>query len=172
MGFPEKRESRTPGGKRCRGARRGFTKTATFNHDLFCLATTRSCAPSAQSCILLATMLSPAQIISIAVFTLACVVAFYALIGYPLLLDWLAKRADNPVHKDDKLRSVSFVIAVYNGEKFLERKLRTILRWRSASSKVGRRPAPGPSRETTASVRSPACSAARRRWNLGNTPSA
>ena len=51
---------------------------------------------------------------------------FYALFGYPLLLDWLARRADNPVHKDDKLRTVSFVIAVYNGEKFLERKLRTI----------------------------------------------
>ena len=72
-------------------------------------------------------MLSPAQIVSVTVFTLACVVAFYTLIGYPLLLGWLAKRAKNPVHKDDRLRSVSFVIAVYNGEKFLERKLRTIL---------------------------------------------
>ncbi len=72
-------------------------------------------------------MLSPAQIVSIAVFVLSCAVAFYALIGYPLLLNWLAKRANNPVRKDDKPRSVSFVIAVYNGEKFLERKLRTIL---------------------------------------------
>jgi cellulose synthase/poly-beta-1,6-N-acetylglucosamine synthase-like glycosyltransferase len=72
-------------------------------------------------------MLSPAQIACSAVFLLACAVAFYALIGYPLLLGRLAKRADNPVRKDDKLRSVSFVIAVYNGEKFLERKLRTIL---------------------------------------------
>src|SRR5579862_9425372 len=72
-------------------------------------------------------MLSPAQIVSATVFTLACAVAFYALIGYPLLLDRLARRSSNPVHKDTKLRSVSFVIAVYNGEKFLERKLRTIL---------------------------------------------
>src|SRR5579862_192232 len=72
-------------------------------------------------------MLSPAQIVSATVFTLACAVAFYALIGYPLLLDSLARRSSNPVHKDTKLRSVSFVIAVYNGEKFLERKLRTIL---------------------------------------------
>ncbi len=71
-------------------------------------------------------MLSPAQIVSLAVFTLACAVALYALVGYPLLLGWLAKRAQNPVHKDDKLRSVSFVIAVYNGEKFLARKLHTI----------------------------------------------
>ena len=71
-------------------------------------------------------MLSSAQIICSAVFTLACAVALYALIGYPLLLDRLARRANNPVHKDDKRRSVSFVIAVYNGEKFLERKLRTL----------------------------------------------
>jgi len=72
-------------------------------------------------------MLSPAQIVSITIFALACAVAFYALFGYPLLLDWLAKRRDNPVHKDDTLRTVSFVIAVYNGEKFLARKLQTIL---------------------------------------------
>jgi len=72
-------------------------------------------------------MLSPAQIACSTVFSLACATAFYALIGYPLLLDRLARRANNPVRKDHKLRSVSFVIAVYNGEKFLERKLRTIL---------------------------------------------
>jgi cellulose synthase/poly-beta-1,6-N-acetylglucosamine synthase-like glycosyltransferase len=65
--------------------------------------------------------------ISATIFTLACVIALYALIGYPLLLDRLARRAHNPVRKDTKLRTVSFVIAVYNGEKFLERKLRTIL---------------------------------------------
>jgi len=72
-------------------------------------------------------MLSPAQIICSVVFLCAGAIAFYALVGYPLLLNWLAKRSDNPVHKDDELRTVSFVIAVYNGEKFLARKLRTIL---------------------------------------------
>jgi poly-beta-1,6-N-acetyl-D-glucosamine synthase len=66
------------------------------------------------------------QIVSVAMFALACAIALYALIGYPLLLNWLAKRVDNPVHKDEKLRTVSFVIAVYNGEKFLERKLKAI----------------------------------------------
>lgn len=71
-------------------------------------------------------MLSPAQIVSVVVFTLACAVACYALICYPLMLNWIARRTHNPVHKDEKLRTVSFVIAVYNGEKFLERKLRTI----------------------------------------------
>ena len=67
------------------------------------------------------------QILSITVFVLAGATMFYALFGYPLLLGWLAKRANNPVHKDDQLRTVSIVIAVYNGEKFLERKLKTIL---------------------------------------------
>jgi cellulose synthase/poly-beta-1,6-N-acetylglucosamine synthase-like glycosyltransferase len=67
------------------------------------------------------------QILSIIVFALACATMFYALFGYPLLLGWMAGRADNPVHKDDQLRTVSFVIAVYNGEKFLDRKLKTIL---------------------------------------------
>lgn len=71
-------------------------------------------------------MWSLTQILSMAVFALACALMLYALIGYPLLLNWLAKRAKNPVRKDDKLRTVSFVIAVYNGEKFLERKLKAI----------------------------------------------
>ena len=71
-------------------------------------------------------MLDPIQILCATVFLLACAVMFYALFGYPLLLGWLARRSNNPVQKDDKLRTVSFVIAVYNGEKFLERKLNTI----------------------------------------------
>jgi poly-beta-1,6-N-acetyl-D-glucosamine synthase len=74
-----------------------------------------------------ATALAPLQVLSITVFASAGATMFYALFGYPLLLGWMAKRTNNPVHKDDKLRSVSFVIAVYNGERFLERKLRTIL---------------------------------------------
>ena len=70
--------------------------------------------------------LSNVQIVCSAIFLLAGLVMLYALFGYPLLLDWLARRSNNPVRKDDKLRTVSFVIAVYNGEKFLERKLKTI----------------------------------------------
>ena len=65
-------------------------------------------------------MMSPVQIFCVTIFLLSGAVAVYALIGYPMLLNWLAKRANNPVHKDDKLRTVSFVIAVYNGEKFLD----------------------------------------------------
>src|SRR5271165_7169825 len=67
------------------------------------------------------------QTLSTVVFVIAGATIFYVLFGYPLLLNWMARRANNPVHKDDKPRTVSFVIAVYNGEKFLERKLKTIL---------------------------------------------
>ena len=48
--------------------------------------------PPRGSCILVAAAMLPlAQIICITVFTVACAIMFYALIGYPLLLDWLAK---------------------------------------------------------------------------------
>ena len=66
------------------------------------------------------------QIVCLAVFLFASLITFYTLFGYPLLLNWLARRVHKPVTKDETLRSVSFVIAVYNGERFLERKLNTI----------------------------------------------
>ena len=72
-------------------------------------------------------ILAPVQIASVTVFALACATMFYVLFGYPLLLSCMAASANNPVRKDDNVRTVSFVIAVYNGEKFLERKLKTIL---------------------------------------------
>ena len=76
--------------------------------------------------LLFAATLTHLQILSITVFVLAMAAMIYVLFGYPVLLAWLARRARNPVHKDDKLRTVSFVIVVYNGEKFLERKLKSI----------------------------------------------
>src|SRR5580704_17150007 len=69
---------------------------------------------------------TPLQIFCAALFTLACVTLAYTLVGYPLLLAWVAKRRHNPIEKDEKLRTVSLVMAVYNGEKFLERKLNSI----------------------------------------------
>ncbi len=69
---------------------------------------------------------TPTQIFCFAAFVFAVAVILYGLFGYPLLLGFIAKHTDNPVHKDDQLRSVSFVIAVRNGEKFIERKLRSI----------------------------------------------
>ncbi len=83
----------------------------------------------AMSCLSLlpAAGLTTVQGCSVVVCVLAGATMFYVLFGYPLLLGWMATHANNPVHKDDKVRTVSFVIAVYNGEKFLERKLKTIL---------------------------------------------
>lgn len=51
----------------------------------------------------------------------------YVLAGYPVWLHWMASRSQNPVHKDATLRSVSVVIAVRNGEKFLQDKLDSVL---------------------------------------------
>jgi biofilm PGA synthesis N-glycosyltransferase PgaC len=63
---------------------------------------------------------------SISVFSLSLLAILYILVGYPLLLTWIAGRREQSIHKDSELRSVSFVIAVRNGEKFLAAKLRSI----------------------------------------------
>ena len=64
-----------------------------------------------------------------------CTIAFaiigafivYTVVGYPLILGWLGRRFAKPVLKRFEPRSVSFVIAVHNGENFLAAKLRSIL---------------------------------------------
>jgi biofilm PGA synthesis N-glycosyltransferase PgaC len=66
------------------------------------------------------------------VFCMAVVGAASALIvdvllGYPLLLRWLANLHNNPVCKDAQLRLVSVVLPVHNGERFLQRKLKSLL---------------------------------------------
>ena len=61
------------------------------------------------------------------VFCCLFAVVVYALAGYPLLLRFAARRHHHPVRKDGQLRSVSFLIPVYNGDKFLDAKLRSIL---------------------------------------------
>lgn len=51
----------------------------------------------------------------------------YVLFGYPLLLGLLTRRLERPVVRAPMRGSVSFLIAVYNGEAFLEAKVRSIL---------------------------------------------
>lgn len=65
----------------------------------------------------------------IAIFLFCGSTAFllYVLGGYPLLLDRIAARRRNPVRKDSTERSVSVIIAVRNGEQFLEDKLHSVL---------------------------------------------
>jgi len=57
----------------------------------------------------------------------ACGLMIYVLAGYPLLLRWLARRRPRPVHRRPIEPSVSLIIVVYNGERFLEAKLQSVL---------------------------------------------
>ncbi len=65
--------------------------------------------------------------ISTLVFIISLAGIVYVLAGYPLLLALMARHGGKPIVKDSQVRSVSFVIAVRNGEKFITAKLRSIL---------------------------------------------
>jgi cellulose synthase/poly-beta-1,6-N-acetylglucosamine synthase-like glycosyltransferase len=61
-------------------------------------------------------------------FAIATFLAFYFLIGYPLLLVLLPPASGPEVKKDLAFQpTVSIVIAVYNGAAFMRRKLETLL---------------------------------------------
>ncbi len=64
---------------------------------------------------------------STAVFASSTAAILYVLAGYPLLLAQLARRKVRDVKKDKVLRTISVVIAVRNGEKFLAAKLHSVL---------------------------------------------
>lgn len=51
----------------------------------------------------------------------------YFVLGYPLLLAFLARRFGQPVESGPELKSISFIIPVHNGARFLRRKLESIL---------------------------------------------
>ena len=51
----------------------------------------------------------------------------YVVVVYPIALGIISSRMEKPIRKDSTLRSVSIVMAVRNGEKFIERKLHSIL---------------------------------------------
>ena len=64
---------------------------------------------------------------SLILFCALFAMVVYTLAGYPLLLKYAAQRHDHPVRKDEELRTVSFIIPVHNGAKFIEGKLRSVL---------------------------------------------
>lgn len=57
----------------------------------------------------------------------ACLLMIYVLAGYPLLLRWVALHRPRPVQRQPIEPTVSLIIAVYNGERFLEAKLQSVL---------------------------------------------
>src|SRR6266567_9146645 len=65
---------------------------------------------------------------SIIVFCLSLIYILYILIGYPLLLGFLASFAYKPLRKQPGEKTVSFLIPVRNGEQFVRAKLESILK--------------------------------------------
>lgn len=63
----------------------------------------------------------------IALFGGAAALAFYIVLGYPLLLGALARLRPKPVLKSRQRKTVSVVIAAYNGERFIGDKLDSVL---------------------------------------------
>jgi biofilm PGA synthesis N-glycosyltransferase PgaC len=60
-------------------------------------------------------------------FLVSASLVIYSLTIYPLLLGWMARKAGRPVRKRFTPRTVSVLIAVHNGERWIERKLASVL---------------------------------------------
>ena len=67
------------------------------------------------------------NLISCGIFAASVGTIVYVLAGYPLLLAFIARRQVRTIHKDSVERTVSLVIAVRNGDKFLAAKLESVL---------------------------------------------
>ena len=61
-------------------------------------------------------------------FLLCGAAIVYVIAGYPLLLRWRARRYGRPVGKQPQWKTVSILIAVHNGDKFLAEKLDSVVR--------------------------------------------
>jgi len=62
----------------------------------------------------------------IVIFVAACGFVLYLVLGYPALL-WLLARRDRDILRRFEPKTVTVLLTVYNGEKFLRDKLRSIL---------------------------------------------
>src|SRR5580704_8946846 len=58
---------------------------------------------------------------------LASALLLYVIAGYPLLLSFLARKRPHPVRRGPLCPTISVIIPVYNGEQFLQGKLRSVL---------------------------------------------
>lgn len=65
--------------------------------------------------------------LSISLFCGAAALGLYIAVGYPLLLGLMARLRAKPVFKSRQRKTVSVVIAAYNGERFIGAKLDSVL---------------------------------------------
>src|SRR5262249_33466423 len=64
---------------------------------------------------------------AILVFLASAAFIIYILLGYPLLLDFLARHRPRPVRKRDIEPAVTVIVPVYNGARWIAPKLDSIL---------------------------------------------
>src|SRR5262245_29283543 len=60
-------------------------------------------------------------------FVLCGLTIIYVIVGYPLLLRWRARNYGRPVDKRPQYKTVSILIAVHNGGRFLAEKLDSVV---------------------------------------------
>jgi len=65
--------------------------------------------------------------LSVTLFLASALAVAYVLAGYPVLLAWLARRFEKPVERREHVDPVTVIIAVRNGERWLARKLESVL---------------------------------------------
>jgi cellulose synthase/poly-beta-1,6-N-acetylglucosamine synthase-like glycosyltransferase len=65
--------------------------------------------------------------VSIPIFLGSILLILYVFAGYPLYLGWLARLRTRPVQRRAHQPAVSIILAVHNGERYLTRKLDSIL---------------------------------------------
>ncbi len=62
-----------------------------------------------------------------AIFLASAVFIFYVIFGYPLLIEAAARLRTRPVKRSAEIKTVSVILSVYNGEKWMRDKLKSIL---------------------------------------------
>jgi cellulose synthase/poly-beta-1,6-N-acetylglucosamine synthase-like glycosyltransferase len=65
--------------------------------------------------------------VSIIFFLASILLVIYVFAGYPLVLDWLARRSTRSVQRSSHEPAISVILAVRDGERYLARKLESIL---------------------------------------------
>lgn len=65
--------------------------------------------------------------VALTVFIVCLAIVLYIILGYPLLLAWLARKHQKPIRKASIFPTVSAIVAVRDGARFLAQKLENLL---------------------------------------------